>query len=89
MRLIALIAIAVPAAGVWCGYADARPLAPFALGAVGAKAPPIERVANVCGINGCAPIWTKRVQKPPPGFLKRAVPIVVQANPHQNAAPLR
>jgi hypothetical protein len=32
---------------------------------------------NVCGISGCAPVLVKRVQKPPPAFTAKAVPLVV------------
>lgn len=48
----------------------------------------ITRVANICGLNGCAPVWTKRVHKPPPNFVKMAVPMTV-VQPKQNAAPLK
>jgi hypothetical protein len=48
----------------------------------------ITRVTNICGLSGCAPVWTKRVHKPPPNFVKMAVPMTV-APPPQNAAPLK
>jgi len=68
--------------------AVAMPLAPPALGAAHAPAPLVRRIANICGINGCAPVWTKRVQKPPANFARVAVPLVVAPNPHQNTAPI-
>jgi hypothetical protein len=47
-------------------------------------------VAVICGIGGCAPVWTKRVHKPSPNFVKRAVPLsAVPASQQQNAAPLK
>jgi hypothetical protein len=32
---------------------------------------------NVCGVGGCATVFTKRVQHPPAGFVRRAVPLTV------------
>jgi hypothetical protein len=47
-------------------------------------------VAVICGVSGCAPVWTKRVHKPSPNFVKRAVPLsAVPASQQQNAAPLK
>lgn len=67
--------------------AVAMPLAPLSL--TNAPTPLVERVANICGINGCAPVWTKRIRKPPPNFVKRAVPLtVVPASQQQNSAPI-
>ncbi len=67
--------------------AVALPLAPPPL--TNAPAPLVERVANICGINGCAPVWTKRIHKPPANFVKRAVPLaVVPASEHPNSAPI-
>jgi hypothetical protein len=69
--------------------AVAIPLAPPALDAGNAPAPLVERVANVCGFNGCAPVQIKRVRKPPPDFVKRAVPLAVApAGQRRNAAPI-
>ena len=31
----------------------------------------------MCGLNGCGQIFTKRVQHPPAGFVKRAVPLTM------------
>jgi hypothetical protein len=68
--------------------AQAMPLAaPTAIGAPQEVAP-ITRVANICGLSGCAPVQTKRVHKPPPNFVKMAVPMTV-APPPQNAAPIK
>lgn len=93
MRFIAPLAvIAALSTGVWCGGAQAMPLMPLTalsvFGAPSTAAPLLERVTNVCGISGCAPVWTKRIQKPPAGFVQRAAPMVVQTNQHVNAAPL-
>jgi hypothetical protein len=92
MRFIVLLAaITALSTGAGYGRAQAMPLiAPPLLGAIGGGAPLLERVANICGMNGCAPVWTKRVRKPPANFVKRAVPLtVVPASQQQNAAPLR
>lgn len=83
----ALASAAILSALTLGARAVAMPLTPPALGAANAPAPLVELVANICGINGCAPVWTKRVRKPPPNFVKRAVPLaVVPASQHQNAA---
>lgn len=50
--------------------------APSALGVAGGNGALLERVVNVCGINGCSPIHVKRVRKPPVGFVQRAAPLV-------------
>jgi hypothetical protein len=84
MRFIALLAVITALlAGPWCGRAQAMPLAPPS-----APSPLLERVANVCGISGCSPVWTKKVHKPPPSFVKMAVPMTV-APPPRNAAPIK
>ena len=87
MRFIALLAlITALLTGPWCGRAQAMPLA--APSVPGAAAPLFERVANVCGINGCGPVWTKQVHKPPPSFVRTAAPIVVAPQP-RNTAPIK
>jgi hypothetical protein len=88
--LLAAFAAATISSAITLGArAVAMPLAPPALGAADAPAPLVERVVNICGINGCAPVWTKRVRKPPPNFVKHAVPLaVVPASQRQNAAPI-
>jgi hypothetical protein len=90
MRIIALLAVITAlSTGAWCGRAQSMPLAaPPVLGVQAAAAPLLERVANVCGIGGCAPVWTKRVHKPPPSFVKMAVPMTV-VQPPRNTAPLK
>jgi hypothetical protein len=89
MRFIVLLAVTTAlSTGVWCGRAHTMPLAaPSAFAGPGA-APLLERVANICGISGCSPVWTKRVHKPPPSFVKMAAPIVVMPQQH-NTAPLK
>jgi len=37
----------------------------------------IARIAIMCGRGGCGPVFTKRVQHPPAGFVQRAVPLAV------------
>jgi hypothetical protein len=90
MRFITLVTVITAlSAGAWCSRAQAMPFAaPSALGVSSAAAPLLERVANVCGISGCSPVWTKRVHKPPPSFVKMAVPMTV-VPPPRNAAPLK
>ncbi len=90
MRFITLVTVITAlSAGAWCGRAQAMPLTmPSALGVPSDAAPLLERVANICGISGCSPVWTKRVHKPPPSFVKMAVPIVVTPQP-RNTAPLK
>jgi hypothetical protein len=44
--------------------------------AISAAAAPA-RATSVCGVGGCATVFTKRVQHPPAGFVKRAVPLTV------------
>jgi hypothetical protein len=89
MRSIARLAAIIALSAAVCGSAQAMPLAaPSVLGVPSAAAPLLEQVANICGLSGCSPVWTKRIKKPPPDFVKHAVPIVVQAHQTQNTAPL-
>lgn len=46
-------------------------------GVAAADAGLIVRVMSVCGVGGCATVFTKRVQHPPAGFVTRAVPLTV------------
>ena len=62
-------ALATPASAMMLGR-------PSAFGVAGGNATLLERVVNVCGINGCSPIHVKRVRKPPAGFVRRAAPLV-------------
>jgi len=74
--LAAVSAAALLSAGLG-PHAFAMPFrTPSALGVVASNTALLEKVVNVCGISGCAPIHVKRVQKPPPGFVKRAAPLV-------------
>lgn len=87
--LAAFAAATILSAATFATSAAAMPLAPASLGIGSADARLLKPVANICGINGCAPVWTKRVQKPPPSFVRRAVPMtVVPVSQHQNTAPL-
>jgi hypothetical protein len=74
--LAAVSAAALLSVGL-CTRASAMPIGtPAALGVAASNAGLLEKVVNVCGINGCAPIHVKRIQKPPAGFVKRAAPLV-------------
>ncbi len=54
------------------------PLAvPAVSAAANANADLIVRVTSVCGVGGCAQVFTKRVQHPPAGFVQRAVPLTI------------
>jgi hypothetical protein len=48
---------------------------------------PIQQVRNICGINGCAPVFTKRIQKPPRKFTATAAPLVVSGTQATAPAP--
>jgi hypothetical protein len=66
------------AVSIAAGPAHAMPFAARLSGAAAAaNAVPIVRVMNVCGVGGCAPVFTKRVEQPPAGFVRRAVPLTV------------
>jgi hypothetical protein len=90
MRSIALLAVITAlSATAWSDGALAMPLAsPSALSLSSADAPLLEQVANICGISGCSPVWTKRYRKPPPNFVKLAAPLVVAPPQPRNAAPI-
>ncbi len=60
------------------------PAAPSALGAASAPSALVERVTNVCGMNGCAPVQTKRVQKPRRKGVIPALSFVQPASSPQN-----
>jgi hypothetical protein len=93
MHKISIAAAAIAAvacSGAFCNCAQAMmPLPPSAFSPAEAGTTPIVPIAVICGRTGCAPVWTKRVRKPPPNFVKRAVPLTITVNQHQNAAPLR
>jgi hypothetical protein len=81
LRKITLIAIATTAVlsgGPFISQATAMDAAlPPLRAAAKANAWPVEHVRSVCGISGCAPVFVKRIQKPPRTFTARAVPLVV------------
>ena len=92
MRKIMLIAIttaAVLLGGPFANQAAAMEAAalPPLRAAAKANAWPIEHVRSVCGISGCAPVFVKRLQKPPRTFTARAVPLVVPGAPAPAPAP--
>ena len=75
--LAAIAAVTFLSSAMLASPAAAMPLAaPASFGAANAPAPGVKRVTNVCGLSGCAPVWTKRVRKPPVGFVRRAAPLV-------------
>ena len=76
----AAVALADAAFGT---QARAMPAAPPALrGLAKAEALPIQQVRNVCGMNGCAPVFVKRFQVPPHNITKTtAAPLVVSNSP--------
>jgi hypothetical protein len=77
------IAILVSAVSIAADQARAMPFGgPATPGAATANADLIVRVTSVCGVGGCAQVYTKRVHHPPAGFVKRAVPLAV---PRTNA----
>lgn len=88
IMLAMLAAAVVLSGGVFGSQATAMTAAlPPLRGAAKAEALPIRRVRNVCGINGCAPVLVKRIQKPPRKFTAKAVPLVVPNAPASAAAP--
>jgi hypothetical protein len=92
LRKIRLIALAAAAAAVLSGgpltsHATAMTAALPSLRAAAKAAVPIERVRTVCGISGCAAVFTKRIQKPPRKFTTTAVPLVVSGTPAPAPAP--
>ena len=54
--------------------------APALRGLATARALPIEKVRNVCGMNGCAPVFVKRFQVPPQSIAKTTAPPLVVSN---------
>jgi hypothetical protein len=73
LRAALAITILALAAAIAADRARAMPLAAPVLG----PADLIVRVTSVCGVGGCAMVFTKRVQHPPLGFVKRAVPLAI------------
>jgi hypothetical protein len=80
--LAAFAAAAVLSGALLAGQATAMNAAlPPLRAAARANAWPIERVRSVCGISGCAPVFVKRIVKPPRSFTARAAPLVVPGTP--------
>ena len=78
LRAAFAIAILTSAASFAANQAHAMPLAaPAVPGTATANADLVVRVANICGVGGCAPVFIKRVEHPPIGFVRRAVPFAV------------
>jgi hypothetical protein len=78
LRMAFAIAILASAVSIAADQARAMSLAaPAVPGAAAANANLVVRVMSVCGVGGCAPVFTKRVHHPPAGFVKRAVPFAI------------
>jgi hypothetical protein len=74
--LVAALAAAAMLAGAM-PLSDASAMtfvAPSWLGT--ASAPPLTRIAVICGISGCARVQVSRAYRPPPNFVKRAAPLI-------------
>jgi hypothetical protein len=85
---IALAAAAVLSGSPFASQATAMTAALPSLRAdANAEALPIQRVRTICGISGCAPVFTKRIQKPPRKFTTTAAPLVVSGTPTPAPAP--
>jgi hypothetical protein len=76
--LLAAFAVAVlPASVMFCRPASATMIVAAPLRD---PAPPVHTIRNVCGMNGCAPVFTKRIQVPPRNFTTTAAPLVVSGS---------
>jgi hypothetical protein len=77
--LAALAAVALLSAGMLGTHAAAMTLAPpQAFGVASVRGTLVERVTNVCGMNGCAPVQTKRIVRPKQFGSLVSTPIIVQ-----------
>jgi hypothetical protein len=86
--LAALAAAAIFSGATLVTRAAAMTLAaPSAFGAASAPSALVERVAVVCGMNGCARVQVVRVRRPPPGFVRRGAPLVFPASSGPLVAP--
>jgi hypothetical protein len=86
--LLVLLAVATVLSAAAVGsQATAMPAARLPRGAATAGAVPVWQVRTICGINGCAPVFTKRIQKPPRKFTSTAAPLVVSGTPAPAPAP--
>jgi hypothetical protein len=76
--LLALLAVATMLGAATLGsQANAMPAARLSRGAATAGAVPTWQIRNICGLNGCAPVQTKRIQKPLRKAPTTAAPVVV------------
>jgi hypothetical protein len=81
--LAALAAVTLLSAGTVCTRAAAMTLAaPPALHAANAHETFVERVTNVCGMNGCVAVQTKRIIRPRRVGNLASMPIIVQPAPN-------
>jgi len=88
MPIALVAAAAVLSSGRFASQATAVTAAlPSLRAAANEAAVPIERVRTICGISGCAPVFTKRIQKPPRKFTTTAAPLVVSGTPAPAPAP--
>jgi hypothetical protein len=58
------------------------PASPSALAAASPRGALVERVTNICGLNGCVPVQTKRIIRPRPVGNLVSRPIIVQPAPN-------
>jgi hypothetical protein len=77
IMLAALAAAAVLSGGVFGSQATAMNAALPSLRGAAKATFPIQRIRNICGLNGCAAVQTKRIQKPLRKFTTTATPVVV------------
>ena len=86
----ALTAAVALAGGLFGSQAAAMTAAmPSLHAAAKAKTLPIERVRNICGSGGCAPVLVKRYQRPTRKFTATVTPLVVAGAPAPAPAPTK
>jgi len=79
--LLAALSAAVLLSAVLGPRAAAMPFAASVADSADARAALLDRVTNVCGINGCTPVFTKRIVRPRRTGNLVSVPVVVQPAP--------
>ncbi len=84
--IAAAMIVAVVGAAMFGGRTAAMPFAAPSASA-GANGAAIQLVRSICGINGCAQVLVKRIQKPPRSFTAKAAPLVVPGTPAPAPAP--
>jgi hypothetical protein len=79
--LLAALSAGVLLSAVFGTRAAAMPLAAPAPGIGNASAALLQRVTNICGMNGCVTVYTKRIVRPRPTGKLVSVPVVAQPAP--------